>query len=91
MLPGLALAAVSLGNALIDDSQMAGIVSGVGLIVVIVSAFIGHLLHRRVRATTGLSDHELGTLRAAAVRAGLVKAAGSDHDVQRLRAALRLR
>jgi len=89
MAPGLALAAMSFSNAFIDDTQTAGVVSGVGLLVVVVSAFIGHLLHRRVRAASGLSDHELGTLRAAAMRAGLVNAAGSDDDVHQLRAALR--
>jgi hypothetical protein len=89
MVPGLVLAAMSLGNTLLVDAQSRGLVSTIGLLGVVVTAFIGHLLHRRVRAHSGLTDHELGTLRAAAVAADVLHAAGSDDDVARLRAALR--
>jgi hypothetical protein len=88
MVPGLVLAAMSLGNALIDDPQVKGVVSGVGLLGVVLSALLGHLWHRRVRADSGLSDRDLGTMRAAALQVGLFNAAGTDEDVRQLRRAL---
>jgi hypothetical protein len=89
MVPGLVLAAMSLVNALIDDAQLKGVLSGVGLLGVVLSAFLGHLWHRRIRAASGLSDHDLGPLRGAAMAAGLLDATGTDDELRRLRAALR--
>jgi hypothetical protein len=90
--PCIALWAMSVGNTFIGDDRPGGTVSDVvvlgGLLAFVLIAFGGRLLYRRARAASGLSDQELGTLRAAAGSAGLHKAAGNDDDIRRLRAAL---
>jgi hypothetical protein len=54
------------------------------LAVAVVFALWGYRRHRRIVNATGLSDHDLGTLRGAAVLAGVNGGSGTLDDVDAL-------
>ena len=76
--------ALATGAATFVDSPAKGPLTLLALAVAVVFALWGYRRHRRIVNATGLSDHDLGTLRGAAVLAGVNGGSGTLDDVDAL-------
>jgi hypothetical protein len=87
-LPGLVFAGIAAVTLFGLDEQWQPLGTTLSVVAAAVTGFVGHRRHRRLRRESGLSDHDLGTLRAASIRGGLTGAKGSPEDTSALRKAI---